>query len=82
MLCFRMFGIGAARMTLVISLVNLLLALIARPDRVVCRSSLRETTRGVGAVIWGCGSGQVRSSGTLRPKRCPARPTAGSERSL
>ena len=32
-------------------------------------SNLRETVRGLGSMIAGSGSGQVRSSGTLRPKR-------------
>jgi hypothetical protein len=45
-------------------------------------SSARLTSRGLGCIICGSGSGSVYSSGTFRPNRDPAIPIRGWLRSL
>ena len=45
-------------------------------------SSSRLTTRGFGSRIAGSASGNVRASGTLRPKRAPTAPMRGLETSF
>ncbi len=45
-------------------------------------SSARLTSRGLGSIIRGSGSGSVYSSGTFRPNRDPAIPIRGWLRSL